>query len=321
MNNSKRLMAIAVSATLSGVAIAQTAAPGGGDRGTASPSITSPAGAGGTGPGGAATASPAAAATHELKTARLSKLDGVNIYDSGAKKIGEVKDLVLDPATGRVLHALVSIGGVLGVGDKEYDVPTKQLRVFSRAADDTVPIKVELGAAPDSLPPAKKMDKDSPYVLGSRLIGMDVNDGSGKEAGEIEDVVVDLQSGEAKYAMIEFEDSWGAKDKLFAFPMSELKRDKDGKEFVVQVTKESLSGKPSIEKARFDKVDLSGSSWLQAAGGGAASGSTGAAASASPGTSEAGTAATSPAGGSTPAGGAAGGASSGAASGAGTPRN
>lgn len=318
MNNSKRLMALAVSAVLSGMAGAQTGGPAAtGDRGTASPSITSPAGAGGGGPGGAATASPAASATHELKAARLSKLDGVNIYDSSAKKIGEVKDLVLDPASGRVLHALVSIGGILGVGDKEYDVPTKQLRVFSRGAEDTVPLKVELGAAPDSLPPAKKLDKDSPHVLGSRLIGTDVNDSSGKEAGEVEDVIVDLQTGEAKFAMIEFEDSWGVEDKLFAFPMSELKRDKDGKEFVLQVTKESLGGRPSIEKARFDKVDLSGSSWLQAAGGGAAGGAAGAATTSAPASG----AASSPAAGSTPAGGAAGGAAGGDSPAAGAPRN
>jgi hypothetical protein len=68
--------------------------------------------------------------------------------------------------------------------------------------------------------------------------------------------------------MIEFESSWAEKDKLFAFPISELKRDKDGKEFALAVTKETLGSRPSIEKSRFDKVDLSDQSWLQATGGG-----------------------------------------------------
>ena len=111
---------------------------------------------------------------------------------------------------------------------------------------------------------------------------MDVNDPSGKEVGEIEDVVVDLQSGDAGYALIEFEDDWGGKDKLFAFPMADLKRGKEGKDFVLEVTKESLSGTPSIEKSRFDKVDFSNPSWMQAAGGSAAGGTTGTAAGGAP---------------------------------------
>jgi len=211
-----------------------------------------------------------------LKAVRLSKLEGVNIYDSNAKKIGEVQDLVLDPASGRVLHALVSIGGVMGVGGKHYAVPTKQLRVFSRSAEDGVPMKVELGVAPDSLTPAKSLDKDSPYVMGTKLVGTDVNDSGGKNAGEIEDLIVDLQAGEARVALVEFDKDWSLGDKLVAVPMSEFKRDKDGKDLALNVTKESVGQKPGIEKSRIDKVDLSTQPWMQAATGAGGTGSTGA---------------------------------------------
>jgi sporulation protein YlmC with PRC-barrel domain len=261
-------LAVAVALPLAGPAAAQTDADRG--RGAASPAVSTPPG------GAAASTAPAAAATHELKAVRLSTLEGVNLYDGNDKKIGEVKDLVLDPASGRVLHALISIGGVMGIGEKEYEVPTRQLQAFSRSAEEGVPTKVQLNAAPESLAPAKKLDKDSPYVLGTKLIGADVDDSDGKDAGEIKDVVVDLPSGEARFALIGFEDGWQADDKLVAFPMSSLKRGADGKDLALEVTRETVGQAPSVEKSRIDKVDLSTQPWMQAAtgtgGGGAPAG-------------------------------------------------
>lgn len=260
-------LAVAVALPLAGPAAAQNDADRA--RGAASPAVSTP-------PGGAAAATaPAAAATHELKAIRLSRLEGVNLYDSNDKKIGEVKDLVLDPASGRVLHALISIGGVMGVGEKEYEVPTRQLKAFSRSVEEGAPTKVELNVAPDSLTPAKKLDKDSPYVLGTKLIGADVDDSGGKDAGEVEDVVVDLPSGEARFALIEFEDGWQVGDKLVAFPVSSLKRGADGKDLALDVTRETVGQAPSIEKSRIDKVDLSAQPWMQAAAGTGAGGTPG----------------------------------------------
>ncbi|HYI06044.1 MAG TPA: PRC-barrel domain-containing protein [Reyranella sp.] len=265
MKGNRHVLAIAISMSIGSMAaaVAQTGAAGGADssRGTASPAVTAPAG------GAATSTGSATSATHELKAVRLSKLEDVNIYDSNSKKIGEVEDLVLDPASGRVLHALVSIGGVMGVGDKDYAVPLKQLRVFSRSAEDGVPVKVELGAAPDSLTPAKRLDKDSPYVMGTKLIGSNVNDSGGKEAGEIEDLIVDLQEGIARVALVEFEKDWSLGDKLVAFPLADLRRDQDGKKLALDVSKETVAQKPSIEKSRVDKVDLSSQPWMQAAAG------------------------------------------------------
>jgi sporulation protein YlmC with PRC-barrel domain len=266
MNKTRRLLTVAAALALGGIAAAQTF--------SASP----------------------AAANHEVKAARLAKLGEVNLYDSNSRRIGEVEDLVIDPISGRVLHALVSIGGVIGIGDKEYTVPTSQLRVFSRSPEDGVPMKVELQASPDSLPSAKELDKDSPYVLASRLIGIDVNDNDGKDAGEIADLIVDLQSGQAKYALVAFDASWSAKGKLFPVKKSELKKAKLGKGLAMDVTRDSLNRMPSVEKSRIDRIDLGNASWTQAAAApagnfdptGAAGGSTPAAGASADGASTAG---------------------------------
>lgn len=239
MNRANRVLSIAVGLALSGAVAAQsagTAGAGEATRGTASPSVNAPTGAPATPPA-------TIGATHALRA---------------------VEDMVMDPASGRVLHALVSIGGVMGVGDKKYAVPTKDLSVFSKSADDSVPAKVTLGTPPDSLTPAKKLDKDSPYVMASKLIGTGIGNSEGKDVGEIEDVIVNLPSGEVLYAMVEFKEIVAPDHRLFAFKMSDFQRDKDGRKLVLDVTKETVNQVPSIDKTRIDKVDLSETSWAQA---------------------------------------------------------
>jgi len=41
---------------------------------------------------------------------------------------GEIDDLVIDPANGRITHAVIEAGGILGIGDKKVLVPFNHLR-------------------------------------------------------------------------------------------------------------------------------------------------------------------------------------------------
>jgi sporulation protein YlmC with PRC-barrel domain len=58
---------------------------------------------------------------------RAGKAIGTNVYDPSAKKIGEVKDIVLDKTSNSILFAVVSFGGVLGMGEKYHPVPWSEL--------------------------------------------------------------------------------------------------------------------------------------------------------------------------------------------------
>lgn len=53
-------------------------------------------------------------------------LDGTNVVNSAGDTIGEVEAIVRDNTSGR-LHALVSVGGFLGIGDKKVTVPVEEL--------------------------------------------------------------------------------------------------------------------------------------------------------------------------------------------------
>lgn len=43
--------------------------------------------------------------------------------------LGKVEDLMLNPVNGRIVWAILSFGGFLGIGDKRFPVPWKALRV------------------------------------------------------------------------------------------------------------------------------------------------------------------------------------------------
>src|SRR5215813_6485176 len=48
---------------------------------------------------------------------------GANVENPQGQNLGDVKDLVIDRASGRIAYAVVSFGGFLGVGEKLFAVP------------------------------------------------------------------------------------------------------------------------------------------------------------------------------------------------------
>ena len=73
-----------------------------------------------------------------------------DVYDNSQDKIGVVTDLIVD-SSGNVTTAVVSVGGLLGVGKKDVAVPFKDLKVVSRDGKDWLVLnqtKEELKAAP-----------------------------------------------------------------------------------------------------------------------------------------------------------------------------
>lgn len=58
-----------------------------------------------------------------LQVSRASKIIGTNVKNPKGDNLGGIKDLVLDPESGHVVYAVVSFGGVLGVGSKLFAIP------------------------------------------------------------------------------------------------------------------------------------------------------------------------------------------------------
>ena len=67
-------------------------------------------------------------------TARVSDLLSLAVYGTENEKLGKIEDLVLDPSSGKISYAVLSFGGILGMGDKYFAVPWNDMRVFYKGA-------------------------------------------------------------------------------------------------------------------------------------------------------------------------------------------
>ncbi len=72
---------------------------------------------------------------------RSSKIVGLNVYNSKAEKIGDINDLIID-STGAVTHAIVGVGGFLGIGEKNVAIPFASVKM-TRDKDSKVTAMVE----------------------------------------------------------------------------------------------------------------------------------------------------------------------------------
>lgn len=72
-------------------------------------------------------AQPPAAAPGQADLFRGSRIIGTSVRDRNDRKIGLIRDLILDSRRGEVAYAVVNFGGVLGVGAKYHAVPWQAL--------------------------------------------------------------------------------------------------------------------------------------------------------------------------------------------------
>jgi hypothetical protein len=89
-----------------------------------------------------------------------STIIGKSAYNSQDESIGEVTDLVTD-RSGKILAALIGVGGFLGIGQKDVAVSFEDLK-FAR--DDNNNVKVVLNLSKETLaqaPDYKTLDEQS----------------------------------------------------------------------------------------------------------------------------------------------------------------
>ena len=111
---------------------------------TTNDTMRSPAGAssnGASGPG------PALMGAHTLLGNDVCNRDGENL--------GDIKEFMIDMASGKVTYAVLSFGGLMGLGDKLFAVPWAALTL------DTVNERFTLNVPKSALSGAPGFDKDN----------------------------------------------------------------------------------------------------------------------------------------------------------------
>lgn len=90
----------------------------------------------------------------------------------------------------------------------------------------------------------------------ANIIGMSVTTSDQKELGVIEELVVDVESGEVAYVVLSFGGYFGFGDKFFAVPWSEfsITRGEAGNHFTVDTSVEKLRKLPGIDKKSWPEI-------------------------------------------------------------------
>jgi sporulation protein YlmC with PRC-barrel domain len=60
------------------------------------------------------------------------RVEGTDVYGSDDSHIGSIKRLMIDKLSGKVAYSVMSFGGFLGLGEKEYIIPWNKLTYDTR---------------------------------------------------------------------------------------------------------------------------------------------------------------------------------------------
>ena len=64
-----------------------------------------------------------------------TSLIGMDVHNGDGQSLGEIEDIMLDAGTGKVNYAVLSFGGLLGIGDKYFAVPLQLLQLNTAGTD------------------------------------------------------------------------------------------------------------------------------------------------------------------------------------------
>lgn len=163
----------------------------------------------------AALAAGAVLAQDDALRLRATELIGMEVAGRSGETLGEISDLVIDGRIGRLQHAVVAYGGWLGFGARHALVPYAR---FAPAPDgDRLLLdmtRAEMARVPRLETPVW------PAMLASALVGSTVRDRLGRDAGELQDLVISLSAGHVDYAIVDPKDGW--RDRSFAAPVTAL---------------------------------------------------------------------------------------------------
>lgn len=145
------------------------------------------------------------------RDARASELLSDAVANGQGRRIGTLDELLVDVDAGRVRYALVDRGGWLG--RRSFTYPAAALR------PDVHTGRVELEEGRTiALPPGA--DRHGRLVGATHLIGREVRFADGRRAGELRDLVFDLDTGAVRYALVAYEPMWG--DAEIGVPFSRM---------------------------------------------------------------------------------------------------
>lgn len=103
------------------------------------------------------------------QTLSSSSITGDKVKNHKGEDLGEIKDLMIDLASGRVSYAVLSFGGFLGMGDKLFAIPMDALVLDSEEKCFLLSVDKEM------LKDAPGFDKDNWPDMSDRQWGQNIH--------------------------------------------------------------------------------------------------------------------------------------------------
>jgi len=109
------------------------------------------------------------------KVMAADTLQGDSVYNEADEKLGEITDIMIDVPTGRVAYAVMSVGGLFGIGDKLFAIPWGALTL------DTENKCFRMNVSKEQLKDAPGFDKDHWPTMADQSWAQQVHDYYGAE--------------------------------------------------------------------------------------------------------------------------------------------
>lgn len=219
------------------------------------------------------------AARTQERSQSASKLISQDVKNVSGEGLGQVKDIVIDARAGKIVYALVSSGGLLGVGEKiravpfaafkgsprpdsdlVLDISRPQWNELSSLRDDEIDsLLLETGGRPvfqrfglDWQEEMKRHHRDAmaaedtnsdraPKLMrASELTGQAVTN-AGQQVGTIEDLIVDYESRRVS-VLLDPDDDYTGTDQKFMISFEQVSRSLDDrKKLTTTLTRSEFS--------------------------------------------------------------------------------
>ena len=72
-----------------------------------------------------------------------AKVTGTNVYSTDGDHLGEIQDVMIDKRSGKIAYAVLSFGGLLGIGQRYHPLPWATLKYDTRQGGYVVGINAD----------------------------------------------------------------------------------------------------------------------------------------------------------------------------------
>jgi hypothetical protein len=132
------------------------------------------------------------------------------------------------------------LAGLLGAAGASAQTPPKPAK----------PVNAPTAKTPEPIKDTKRFAEHTGLFRSSTVIGSSVKDLNGKDAGKIEDLLLE-SDGDVEYAIVSFGGFLGVGDTLYAVPWDAVIVDRENRTVLLDVKKETLERAPSFPRDKW----------------------------------------------------------------------